>query len=102
MSELIKKLYQTVENYLVDKYNVNVFTQQGNRFIGLIYTAYITSDNPLTVMRDLVEKANKDFDDGSSYIAFQRSIYRELKRIYPDLPFINVVSLSYRIAKEIN
>lgn len=101
LDKVTKMIYNRVEEYLYDNLGLNVFTKQGGRLASVIYIAYITTDKPITIMSDLIAKAYEFYDDESTLIAFQRSVYREFKNLYPNEKNINIVKLAYQTAKGI-
>jgi len=78
---IIKLILEKVKDHLEQEYNVNMFSQSGLRLAYVVYQAYITSDKPIMISSELLKKSHELLDDGSSYVAFKRSVYRELKAI---------------------
>lgn len=99
---IIKPILEKIKEHLEEKYGVNIYTLSGLRLAYVIYMAYITSDSPFKQSKDLMKKAYELIDDGTQYIAFERSVYRELKNIYENKnkSFI-VLKVVYDIVAEI-
>lgn len=97
---IVKMIFDKVKNHLETERGLNTFNQSGLRLCYVVYQAYITSDQPIRISSELLRKAHELINDGSSYGAFERSVYRELRDMFSDEPFINIVSLVYKLAKE--
>lgn len=78
---IIKPILEKVKDHLQNEYNVNIFSQSGLRLAYVVYQAYITNDSPIMVSSELLRKSHELLNDGSSYTAFERAVYRELKAI---------------------
>ena len=98
---IIKMIFDKVQNHLETERGLNTFNQSGLRVCYVVYQAYITSDQPIRISSDLLRKAHELINDGSTYGAFERSVYRELKEMFGNEPFTNIVSSVYKLAKEI-
>lgn len=81
---IIKPILEKIKDHLEQKYNINIYSLSGLRLAYVIYVAYITSDSPFNQSKELMAEAHKLIDDGTQYVAFERSVYRELKNIYQD------------------
>jgi meiotically up-regulated gene 157 (Mug157) protein len=98
--KLNEEKFEKVIAHLEKKYALNVF-QQGIRLSYVVYVAKETLDEPFKTMISLMHKAYDLSQEATNYTAFERSIYRELKRMFPNEEVINVVESCYKLANEI-
>lgn len=99
---IIKPILEKIKDYLENEFSVNIYSLSGLRLAYVIYAAYITSETPFKQSKELMAKAHELINDGTQYIAFERSVYRELKNIYTkkDKSFI-VLKVVYDIVSGI-
>jgi hypothetical protein len=97
---IVKQILNKIEKMLSDKYNVNTYSQGGYRLAVVIYQAYIGEEKEANV-GNLFRKAHKLAEDSSSYSAFERSIYREIKEAFPNIKKINILKEVYSMAEEV-
>lgn len=97
---IIKPILEKIKDYLQDNYNINCFTKSGLRLAYVVYLAYITSDEQIRQSNELLQKAHALIDDDSTYVAFERSVYREIKNtiLNHDKSFI-ILEVVYDLAK---
>ena len=98
---IIKPILNKVMEHLENEYGVNTFTQSGLRLAYVVYEAYITSDRPIRMSSELINIAYENLGDNSTYSAFERSVYRELKNINEKEKNLNILQTIYNIAKGI-
>lgn len=78
---IIKPILEKVKDHLEANYSVNTFLQSGSRLAYVVYEAYVTFDEPYKSSAEIMKKAYEISGDNSTYMAFERSVYRELKEI---------------------
>ena len=97
---IIKPILEKIKDYLQDTYNISCFTKSGLRLAYVVYLAYITSDDPIKQSNELLQQAYDLSQDDCSYVAFERSVYREIKNAFinNDEGFI-ILEVIYNLAK---
>lgn len=98
---IIKMIFDKTVNYLEKHYGLNIFHQSGLRLAYVMYQAVLTSDQPIKITGELLRKAHELIKDNSSYTAFERSVYREIKELFPNENYTNILPIIYRVAKGI-